>query len=60
MKWNELKKIAIKKGWYLERNGGSHDLYIHKDKPYKIIIGRHGKEEISKGTYYKLKKQIGF
>lgn len=60
MTWNELKKIATKRGWYLFRHGAGHDIYKHKDKSYKIIIGRHGKEEIKKGTYYKLKKDIGF
>lgn len=60
MKWNELKKIAQKQGWYLYRNGSNHDIYRHKDKDYPILIGRHGKEEIKKGTFNKLKKQIGF
>ncbi len=60
MKWNELKRIATKKGWYLYRNGSSHDIYRHKEKQGVILIGRHGKEEIRKGTFNKLKKQIGF
>jgi predicted RNA binding protein YcfA (HicA-like mRNA interferase family) len=25
-----------------------------------LLIGRHGKEEIKNGTFYKIKKQIGF
>lgn len=60
MKWNELRRIAEKKGWYLERHGASHDVYRHPNKPYPILIGRHGKEEIAKGTYQSLKKKIGF
>lgn len=59
MKWNELRRMAEEKGWYLFRNGGSHDIYAHKDKPGRILIGRHGKEEIPNGTFSKLKKQIG-
>lgn len=60
MKWNELRKIAEKTGWYLWRNGANHDIYRHPEKPYQIQIGRHGKEEIKNGTFSKLKKQIGF
>ena len=60
MKWNELRKIAEAHGWRLIRNGSNHDIYGHPDKAYRIQIGRHGKEEIKKGTFNKLKKQIGF
>lgn len=60
MKWNELRKIAEKHGWRLSRSGGRHDIYKHPDKDYIIEIGRHGSEEIKNGTFYKLKKQIGF
>lgn len=60
MKWNELRKIAEKHGWYLHRNGKKHDQYRHPNSPYQIQIGRHGKEEIAKGTYEDLKRKIGF
>ena len=60
MKWSELRRIAEKNGWRLYRNGSRHDLYRHPDKDYPIEIGRHDKEEIKNGLFYKLKKQIGF
>jgi predicted RNA binding protein YcfA (HicA-like mRNA interferase family) len=60
MKWSELQRKAIKKGWYLVRNGGNHDIYAHPDKDYQIQIERHDSEEVKPGLYYKLKKQIGF
>ncbi|OQB29728.1 MAG: YcfA-like protein [Bacteroidetes bacterium ADurb.Bin174] len=60
MKWNELRRIAEKNGWYLYRNGSRHDIYRHPEKDYPIQIGRHGSEEIKTGTLNKLKKQIGF
>jgi predicted RNA binding protein YcfA (HicA-like mRNA interferase family) len=60
MKWSELKRIAIKNGWYLHRHGGEHDVYKHDQKPYKIMIGRHDKQEVPTGTFKALKKQIGF
>lgn len=59
MKWNELKRIAEKSGWYLARHGKKHNVYRHPQKDYPILIGRHGKEEIAKGTYEDLKKKIG-
>lgn len=60
MKWNELRKIAEKKGWVFCRHGASHDIYRHPDHKEPIQIGRHGTEEIKNGTFNKLKKQIGF
>ena len=61
MKWNELKRIAIKKGWKLLREGANHEIYVHPDRPTeRLTIGRHGKEEIKPGLYKSLKKQIGF
>lgn len=60
VKWNELKKIAERNGWHLYKNGKRHDHYRHPDKPYPILIGRHGTEEVAKGTYENLRKQIGF
>lgn len=60
MKWSELRKIAEHKGWYLWRRGGNHDIYRHDGKDFLIQIGRHGSEEIKKGLFNKLKKQIGF
>ncbi|HIZ15074.1 MAG TPA: type II toxin-antitoxin system HicA family toxin [Candidatus Tidjanibacter faecipullorum] len=60
MKWNELRRLAEKHGWYLWRSGANHDIYRHKEKKFEIQIGRHGSQEIPKGTFAKLKRQIGF
>ena len=59
MKWSELRRKAVYKGWYLIRNGSNHDIYAHKEKDYQIQIGRHDSEEVKKGLLHKLKKQIG-
>lgn len=59
MKWSELRKKAIKSGWFLHRNGANHDIYRHPDKDYEIQLARHDKQEIPNGTCSKLKKQIG-
>lgn len=60
MKWSELRRIAEKKGWILHRHGSRHDIYKKKDGIEMIAIGRHDKEEIPKGTFSTLRKQIGF
>lgn len=60
MRWSELRKIAERNGWRLLRAGANHDIYHHPEKSYRIIIGRHGSEEIKTGTFQALKKQIGF
>jgi predicted RNA binding protein YcfA (HicA-like mRNA interferase family) len=60
MKWNELRRIAEEKGWYLLRNGGSHDIYAHAERNVLLKIERHGSQEIKHGLYCKLRKLIGF
>ena len=56
MKWSELRRIAEKKGWKIIRHGARHDVYGHPDKPFRIELGRHDKEEIRNGTFNKIKK----
>jgi predicted RNA binding protein YcfA (HicA-like mRNA interferase family) len=60
MKWSELKKTAMKKGWFLQRSGKRHDIYAHPEKDYRIAIERHDSSEVKPGLLYMLKKQIGF
>jgi predicted RNA binding protein YcfA (HicA-like mRNA interferase family) len=60
MKWNELRRIAEKNGWYFVRTGGNHDIYAHPNKSGILEIERHGSQEVKTKLYYKLKKQIGF
>ena len=60
MKWSELKRKAIQRGWYLVRNGKEHDIYAHPDSKDILLIERHESSEIKKGSNFKLKKQIWF
>ncbi len=57
MKWSELKKLLIKQGYVFDSHGKKHDVYIKGND--KVIIPRHDSKEAPKGTYEKLKKQIG-
>ena len=59
MKWNELRRYAEQRGWRCIRRGGSHDIYGHPDKPYRIAIERHDAVEVRNGLLKRLLKQIG-
>jgi len=58
-KTNELVKRLKKDGWYLERHGKKHDLYLHSTKKGRLVIPRHGSKELAKGTYNSILKEAG-
>ncbi len=60
MKWRELRRKAVKKGWIFVRHGSKHDIYENPDTGEQIQIGRHDSEEVRTGLYHSLKKKIGF
>jgi predicted RNA binding protein YcfA (HicA-like mRNA interferase family) len=60
MKWKELIKIATENGYELRVHGKKHDIYVHKTTGERLIVERHGSQEIRKGLMNSLKKQIGF
>lgn len=59
MKWKELVKIAEAKGYRLHSHGKKHDIYVN-DSGERLVVERHGSQEIRKGLMMSLKKQIGF
>lgn len=59
MKWKELIKIATDKGYTLYAHGKKHDIYVN-DNGERLIVERHGSQEIRKGLMNALKKQLGF
>jgi predicted RNA binding protein YcfA (HicA-like mRNA interferase family) len=60
MKWKELIKIATEHGYQLKAHGKKHDFYVHKETGERLLVERHGSQEIRKGLMNKLKKQLGF
>ena len=58
MKWSELERLAVSKGWRLLRHGKRHDLYVHPNKDYQIQIERHGSKEIKNGICHELLKLL--
>lgn len=60
MKWSEIKRIAIAKGFYEVAHRGKHDEYYNPTTKVTILIERHWSQEVRPGLFNKLKKQIGF
>ncbi|MBO4455097.1 MAG: type II toxin-antitoxin system HicA family toxin [Bacteroidales bacterium] len=52
MTWNELRRLAVRKGWLFLRHGGKHDVYVKEGK--KILIERHWSQEVRYGMLLKL------
>ena len=59
MKWKELIKIATDRGYRFYTHGKKHDIYVN-DNGERLIVERHGSQEIRKGLMNSLKKQLGF
>lgn len=55
----ELEKILASDGWFLKNQKGSHRQYIHSNKPGKVTIPFHGKQEIHPGIVNSILKQAG-
>ncbi|WP_365301237.1 type II toxin-antitoxin system HicA family toxin [uncultured Prevotella sp.] len=60
MKWNELRRIAIKHGFVFHRELKGHDIYMNPKTGVKIMLERHQSQEVRAGLMHKLKKEIGF
>lgn len=58
MKWNELKRQALKHGFV--KHGKEHDEYYNPTTGITLQIERHGSQEERKGLAAKSRKQIGF
>ncbi|MBV9409712.1 MAG: type II toxin-antitoxin system HicA family toxin [Candidatus Eremiobacteraeota bacterium] len=58
MTGKQLARLAESKGWYLVRQRGSHWIYKHKHKPYRISIPDHGPKDIRRGLCETILKQI--
>lgn len=58
MKFSELQRLLERDGWFIERTG-KHHIYAHPKKPGKIPVGKHGSQEIPKGTQKSILKAAG-
>lgn len=55
MKPSELESIIKADGWYLQRQKGSHRIYVHPTKPGRVIIPWHNRD-IPAGTLHNILK----
>ena len=58
MKFSELQRKLQKDGWYIERTN-KHHIYAHAIKQGKIPVGKHGNDEVPKGTLMSILKAAG-
>lgn len=54
MKRRDLVKLLEENGWYLKRNGASHDLYTNGDKVESIPRHTEINEKLAKAIIKKL------
>jgi predicted RNA binding protein YcfA (HicA-like mRNA interferase family) len=58
MKYSELYRKLEKAGWYIKRTK-KHHIYAHRDCNGAVVVGKHGSEEVPKGTLNSILKQAG-
>lgn len=59
MKIYEFLKKASKIGCYLVRHGKEHDVWYSPKTGRMFMVGRHGSQELKKGTLESLMKEAG-
>ncbi len=59
MNSKELLNLAIKNGWKIKNQKGSHIKLIHDGFEKPITIPYHGVKEVPKGTLNMILKQMG-
>ena len=58
MKYNELYRVLEKAGWCRKRTK-KHHIFVHKDREGAVVVGKHGSEEVPKGTLNNILKKAG-
>lgn len=59
MTYNELKKRLKKNGCRFLRDGANHEIWYSPVTDKQFPIGRHGAEEVRRGTLQAIRKQSG-
>lgn len=57
MSAKELIKLVEKAGWELDRQNGSHMIFVKKGEG-NVVVPYHGSKDISEGLLQKILKQI--
>ena len=54
----EIIRVLVSKGFVLDRQKGSHALYMMTDGTKRVIVPMHNKD-LPKGTFFSILKQAG-
>ena len=57
MNAKQAEKLVKEKGWFFDRQKGSHRIYKHKVFKGIVVIPFHGKKDLTKGTLNSILKQ---
>jgi predicted RNA binding protein YcfA (HicA-like mRNA interferase family) len=61
MKLRDVLKRLREEGWVLDRQKGSHQQFVHPQKPgMRVTIAGHPKLDVPKGTLGSIFKQAGW
>lgn len=60
MNWNDIRRIAISRGYTFERHGSSHDIYRNEQTGDRLLIERHWSQEVRRGLLNALRKKLNF
>ena len=59
MKTNEMLRYLKKKGCYIERHGGNHDIWKNPKTQGEAQVPRHPSKEIGTGMAHDILKKLG-
>ena len=60
MKVRDVLKHLNEDGWYLARTRGDHQQFKHPEKPRRVTVSGHPRDEIDLGTLKSIKEQAGW
>lgn len=61
MTYRELEAKLKKDGWVMDRQTGSHKVFVHESRKEVIVLsGHHPGDQIRVGMLHKIMKQAGW
>jgi predicted RNA binding protein YcfA (HicA-like mRNA interferase family) len=59
MKIRDVLKLIEEDGWYKVRQRGSHRQYRHSQKPGRVTVAGHPRDDVPPGTLNNILRQAG-
>jgi len=56
---SDVQRALQRAGWYVKRQGGSHQILTHRDKGGRVTISRHPSETLKPKTLQSILDQAG-